>query len=117
VVELGHLEDRVLGRDGEVANRRERAADAERLALHDRQRRRARFLDGGIKRERHLGDRMAQVERRRFLAVELRRLAALAEIRAVAAQPDQLDLGPDVAHHARDLLPISLVIRLPSPAD
>src|SRR5262245_48169980 len=35
VVELGHLEDRILRRHGEVANGCERAADAERLALYD----------------------------------------------------------------------------------
>jgi len=46
---------------------------------------------------------MAQVERGRFLAVDLRRLPALAEIGAVAAQADELYLRSHVAQHARDV--------------
>ena len=46
---------------------------------------------------------MTQIKRRRPLAIDLRRLPALAEVRALAAQPYEFDLGPDVAQHPRDL--------------
>src|SRR5207244_12392356 len=99
VVELWHLEDRVLRRHREIADGGERAADAERLALHDRERRRSRLLHGCIKRKRHLGDRMTHLQRRHGGAIDLWRLPALAEVRTLAAQPHQLDLGPELAQH------------------